>query len=53
MFLARIDDRDYQAQLRQLSASRDVAKANLHLLQDKADRARLPDQDWCLFRRMT
>src|SRR6516225_2253854 len=38
--LARIDDRDYQAQLRQASASRDVAKANLHLLQDKADRAR-------------
>ena len=38
--LARIDDRDYQAQLRQAIASRDVAKANLHLLQDKADRAR-------------
>src|SRR3989449_7144832 len=38
--LARIDDRDYQAQLRQAIAIRGVAKANLHLLQDKADRAR-------------
>src|SRR6266481_1738436 len=38
--LARIDDRDYQAQLRQAIAIRDVAKASLHLLQDKADRAR-------------
>src|SRR6267143_721028 len=38
--LARIDDRDYQAQLRQAIASRYVAKANLHLLQNKADRAR-------------
>src|SRR5260221_7537059 len=38
--LARIDDRDYQAQLRQAIAIRDVAKANLHLLQNKADRAR-------------
>ena len=38
--LARIDDRDYQAQLRQAIAIRDVAKTNLHLLQDKADRAR-------------
>src|SRR5215470_10740401 len=38
--LARIDDRDYQAQLRQAIAIRDVAKVNLHLLQDKADRAR-------------
>ena len=38
--LARIDDRDYQAQLRQAIASRDVAKAKLHLLQNKADRAR-------------
>src|SRR6266478_7108256 len=28
--LARIDDRDYQAQLRQAIAIRDVAKANLH-----------------------
>src|SRR5229473_498168 len=38
--LARIDDRDYQAQLRQAIAIRDVAKAKLHLLKDKADRAR-------------
>src|SRR5437762_10075170 len=38
--LARIDDRDYQAQLRQAIAIRDVATANLHLLQDKAVRAR-------------
>src|SRR5258707_11621052 len=38
--LARIDDRDYQAQLSQAIAIRDVAKASLHLLQDKADRAR-------------
>src|SRR2546425_6773486 len=38
--LALIDARDYQAQLRQAIAIRDVAKANLHLLQDKADRAR-------------
>src|SRR5215831_9383505 len=38
--LARIDDRDYQAQLRQAIAMRNVAKANLHLLQDKANRAR-------------
>src|SRR6516162_8801326 len=38
--LARIDDRDYQTQLRQAIAMRDVAKANLHLLQDKANRAR-------------
>src|SRR5215813_431638 len=38
--LARIDDRDYQAQLRQAIAIRDVAKANLHLLQAKANRAR-------------
>src|SRR6266446_5436706 len=38
--LARIDDRDYQAQLRQAMAMRDVAKANLLLLQAKANRAR-------------
>lgn len=38
--LARIDDRDYQAQLRQAVAMRDVAKANLHLLEDKANRVR-------------
>src|SRR5947207_2234363 len=37
--LARIDDRDYQAQLRQAIAVRDVAKANLYLLQAKANRA--------------
>src|SRR6267154_2050074 len=36
--LARIDDRDYQAQLRQAIAIRDVAKARLHLLQKQADR---------------
>src|SRR5229473_8308590 len=38
--LARIDDRDYQALLRQAIAIRDVAKARLHLLQKKADRVR-------------
>src|SRR6266404_2195296 len=38
--LARIDDRDYQAQLRQAFAIRDVAKAKLHLLQSNAERAR-------------
>src|SRR5438445_831726 len=38
--LARIDDRDYQAQLHQAVAIRDVAKANLYLLQAKANRAR-------------
>lgn len=38
--LARIDDRDYQAQLRQAIADTDVAKAKLQLLRDKADRAR-------------
>src|SRR5207245_7764952 len=38
--LVRIDDRDYQAQLRQAIAIRDVAKAKIHLLQDKADRRR-------------
>src|SRR5690349_4428596 len=38
--LARIDDRDYQAQLRQAIAIRDLAKANLHLSKAKADRAR-------------
>jgi RND family efflux transporter MFP subunit len=42
--LARIDDRDYQAQLRQAIAIRDLAKANLRLAQSKADRAsRLKD----------
>src|SRR5258708_5020329 len=38
--LARIDDRDYQALLRQAIANRDVAKARLHGLQNKADRVR-------------
>src|SRR6266481_743839 len=38
--LARIDDRDYQALLRQAIAIRDVAKARLHLLRKKADRVR-------------
>ena len=38
--LARIDDRDYQALLRQAIAIRDVAKARRHLLQNQADRAR-------------
>src|SRR5437588_196829 len=38
--LARIDDRDYQAQLRQAIALGDIAKADLHLLQAKAHRAR-------------
>src|SRR5260221_13706642 len=38
--LARIDDRDYQAQLRQAFAIRDVAKAKLHLLQSNVERAR-------------
>src|SRR5712672_2997494 len=38
--LARIDDRDYQALLRQAIAIRDVAKARLHFLQGKAERAR-------------
>lgn len=38
--LARIDDRDYQAQLRQAMADTDVAKAKLQLLRAKANRAR-------------
>src|SRR6266404_3915251 len=38
--LARIDDRDYQALLRQAIAIRDVAKARLHPLRNQADRAR-------------
>src|SRR2546428_2628879 len=38
--LARIDDRDYQAQIRQAIAIRGVANASVHLLQDKADRVR-------------
>jgi len=38
--LARIDDRDYQAQLRQAIADRDLAQANLHLWLAKAARQR-------------
>src|SRR5712672_4737303 len=38
--LARIDDRDYQALLRQAITIRDIAKARLHLLQKQADRVR-------------
>src|SRR5260370_2130776 len=36
--LARIDDRDYQAQHPQALASPHTAKPNLHLLQNKAPR---------------
>src|ERR1700747_3510982 len=38
--LARIDDRDYQAQLRQAIADRDLALANVRLSSAKADRER-------------
>src|SRR5215472_9784983 len=38
--LARIDDRDYQAQLRQASADRDLADANIRLWKAKAARER-------------
>ena len=38
--LARIDDRDYQAQLRQATAIRDLAEANVRLDLAKAERAR-------------
>jgi RND family efflux transporter MFP subunit len=38
--LARIDDRDYQAQLHQAVADRDLARANLKLAQVKAARER-------------
>lgn len=38
--LARIDDRDYQAQLRQAIADRDLADANVRLSQAKAARER-------------
>ena len=38
--LARIDDRDYQAQLHQAVADRDLARANLKLAQVKATRER-------------
>src|SRR5215469_6732666 len=39
--LARIDDRDYQAQLRQAGAARDLSEAILRLAVLKADRAKL------------
>jgi RND family efflux transporter MFP subunit len=38
--LAQIDDRDYQAQLRQAAAARDLSEANLRLALAKAERAR-------------
>lgn len=38
--LARIDDRDYQAQLRQAIAARDLAEANVRLGRAKAERVR-------------
>jgi RND family efflux transporter MFP subunit len=38
--LARIDDRDYQAQLRQAFADRDLAAANLKLARSKLERQR-------------
>ena len=38
--LARIDDRDYQSQLRQAYADRDLAKANLVLKQARVERTR-------------
>jgi RND family efflux transporter MFP subunit len=38
--LARIDDRDYQAQLRQAHADRDLAVANVKLKQARAERMR-------------
>lgn len=38
--LARIDDRDYQAQLRQAIADRDLAEANVRLMLAKAARQR-------------
>ncbi len=38
--LARIDDRDYQAQLRQAYADRELAVANVTLKQQRADRLR-------------
>lgn len=37
--LARIDDRDYQAQLRQALADRDLAKANVQVTSSRAARA--------------
>lgn len=41
--LARIDDRDYQAQLRQAYAARELAEANVRLTIAKAGRARKLD----------
>jgi len=41
--LARIDDRDYQAQLRQAYAARDLAEANVRLTVANAERARKLD----------
>ena len=41
--LARIDDRDYQAQLRQAYAARELAEANVRLAIAKAERARKLD----------
>src|SRR6267142_2138697 len=38
--LAQIDDRDYQAQLRQAAAARDLSESNLRLARAKAERAR-------------
>src|SRR6266403_251346 len=38
--LAQIDDRDYQAQLRQAAAARDLSEANLRLALTRAERAR-------------
>jgi RND family efflux transporter MFP subunit len=38
--VAQIDDRDYQAQLRQAIASRDLSEANVKFYLSKADRAR-------------
>src|SRR5262245_34270489 len=38
--LAKIDDRDYQAQLRQAAAARDLSESNLRLALAKAERAR-------------
>jgi RND family efflux transporter MFP subunit len=39
--VAKIDDRDYQAQLRQAAAARDLSESNLRLALAKAERARL------------
>ncbi len=38
--LAQIDDRDYQAQLRQAAAARDLSESNRRLARAKAERAR-------------